>query len=169
MGLTKQYLRYVPGPVLGLVGGQKSNVVFLDIKGVKGKYSAVGACENVLVWDLRTGEKVQDQCVHLTMMTHFTVYPSCVIKWNCPSVLAECINNLTRRQNCTERIRSSLMIFNISHVFPLHCTFDMWTGKLSFIFILMPEWMMTLPVYSSKSVTKNNWHTCNHISRLKMC
>lgn len=57
MGLTKQYLRYVPGPVLGLVGGQKSNVVFLDIKGVKGKYCAVGACENVLVWDLRTGEK----------------------------------------------------------------------------------------------------------------
>ena len=59
MGLTKQYLRYIPGPVLGLVGGQKSNIVFLDIKGVKGKYCAVGACENVLVWDLRTGEKVQ--------------------------------------------------------------------------------------------------------------
>ncbi|XP_062586296.1 WD repeat-containing protein 3-like [Saccostrea cucullata] len=57
MGVTKQYLRYVPGPVLGLIGGQKSNVVFLDIKGVKGKYCAVGACENVLVWDLRTGEK----------------------------------------------------------------------------------------------------------------
>ncbi|XP_078322408.1 WD repeat-containing protein 3-like [Crassostrea virginica] len=57
MGLTKQYLRYIPGPVLGLVGGQKSNIVFLDIKGVKGKYCAVGACENVLVWDLRTGEK----------------------------------------------------------------------------------------------------------------
>lgn len=89
MGLTKQYLRYVPGPVLGLVGGQKSNVVFLDIKGVKGKYCAVGACENVLVWDLRTGEKVQDQCVHLTMKTHYTIHPSCVIlKWNCPSVLS---------------------------------------------------------------------------------
>lgn len=87
MGLTKQYLRYLPGPVLGLVGGQKSNVVFLDIKGVKGKYCAVGACENVLVWDLRTGEKVQDQCEHLTMMTRFTVYPSCVIKWNCPSFI----------------------------------------------------------------------------------
>lgn len=85
------------------------------------------------------------------------------------SVLAECINNLTRRQNCTERIRSSLMIFNISHVFPLHCTFDMWTGKLSFIFILMPEWMMTLPVYSSKCVTKNNCDTCNHISIGSKC
>lgn len=88
MGLTKQYLRYVPGPVLGLVGGQKSNVVFLDIKGVKGKYCAVGACENVLVWDLRTGEKVQDQCVHLTMKTNYTIHPSCVIKWNCPSALS---------------------------------------------------------------------------------
>ncbi|XP_046574753.1 LOW QUALITY PROTEIN: WD repeat-containing protein 3-like [Haliotis rubra] len=57
MGLTKQYLRYQPSAVFGIVGSQKSNLVFLDIRGTRGKYCAVGACENVLIWDLRTGEK----------------------------------------------------------------------------------------------------------------
>lgn len=58
MGLTKQYLRYQHTAVFGIVGSQKSNIVFLDIRGTRGKYCAVGACENVLIWDLRTGEKV---------------------------------------------------------------------------------------------------------------
>ncbi|KAK3576496.1 hypothetical protein CHS0354_034171 [Potamilus streckersoni] len=58
MGLTRQYLRYVPSSVFGLIGSQKSNVVYLEIHGVLGKYCMVGACEDVIVWDLRTGEKV---------------------------------------------------------------------------------------------------------------
>ncbi|KAJ8314591.1 hypothetical protein KUTeg_006741 [Tegillarca granosa] len=57
MGLTKQYLRNVPGPVFGLIASQKSNIVFLEIRGQSGKYCAVGACEDVIIWDLRTGEK----------------------------------------------------------------------------------------------------------------
>ncbi|XP_046345376.2 WD repeat-containing protein 3-like [Haliotis rufescens] len=60
MGLTKQYLRYQHSAVFGIVGSQKSNIVFLDIRGTRGKYCAVGACENVLIWDLRTGEKFND-------------------------------------------------------------------------------------------------------------
>lgn len=58
MGLTKQYLRFVPSEVFGLVGTNKSNVVFLKIRGSAGRYCAAGACEDVIVWDLRTGEKV---------------------------------------------------------------------------------------------------------------
>lgn len=59
MGLTKQYLRYVPGAVFGVVASQKSNVVFMDIKGTRGRYCAVGTCEDVIIWDVRTGEKVR--------------------------------------------------------------------------------------------------------------
>lgn len=57
MGVTKQYLRYTPGPLFGVVASNKANIIFLDIRGIKGKYCAVGACEDVIIWDLRTGEK----------------------------------------------------------------------------------------------------------------
>ncbi|XP_063403834.1 WD repeat-containing protein 3-like isoform X1 [Mytilus trossulus] len=57
MGVTKQYLRYIPGPSFGVIGSSKANILFLDVRGVRGKYCAVGACEDVIVWDLRTGEK----------------------------------------------------------------------------------------------------------------
>ena len=59
MGLTKQYRRYEPSAVFGVIGSQKSNVLFLELQGVKGKFCAVGACENVMVWDLKKGEKVR--------------------------------------------------------------------------------------------------------------
>ncbi|KAH3725680.1 WD repeat-containing protein 3-like [Dreissena polymorpha] len=59
MGLTKQYLRYTADEVFGLVGTGKSNIVYIGA--IPGKYCAVGACENVIIWDLRTGEK------HLTL------------------------------------------------------------------------------------------------------
>ena len=61
MGLTKQYLRYAPADTFGLIATNKANIVFLDIKGVKGRYCAVGACEDVIIWDIRTGEKVSLQ------------------------------------------------------------------------------------------------------------
>lgn len=57
MGLTKQYLRYNQQEVFGLIGTNKSNIVFLNIKWVNGRYCAVGACENVIIWDMRTSEK----------------------------------------------------------------------------------------------------------------
>ncbi|KAH0518405.1 WD repeat-containing protein 3 [Microtus ochrogaster] len=58
MGLTKQYLRYVPSAVFGLIGSQKGNIVFVTLRGEKGRYVAVPACEQVFIWDLRKGEKI---------------------------------------------------------------------------------------------------------------
>ena len=70
MGVTKQYLRYTPGPLFGVVGSPKANIVFLDVRGVKGKYCAVGACEDVIVWDLRTGEKVPVHVYNLIILLY---------------------------------------------------------------------------------------------------
>lgn len=61
MGLTKQYLRYVASAVFGLIGSQKGNIVFVTLRGEKGRYVAVPACEHVFVWDLRKGEKVSQK------------------------------------------------------------------------------------------------------------
>ena len=58
MGLTKQYLRYIAGPVFNIVASLKSQLVFVDIRGFAGKFCAVGAAEHVIIWDLRKGEKV---------------------------------------------------------------------------------------------------------------
>uniref|UniRef100_F6ZG14 WD repeat-containing protein 3 n=2 Tax=Ornithorhynchus anatinus TaxID=9258 RepID=F6ZG14_ORNAN len=58
MGLTRQYLRYVAGAVFGLVGSQKGNAVFVTLRGEKGRYVAVPACEHVFIWDPRKGEKI---------------------------------------------------------------------------------------------------------------
>lgn len=61
MGLTKQYLRYVASAVFGLIGSQKGNIVFVTLRGEKGRYVAVPACEHVFIWDLRKGEKVSQK------------------------------------------------------------------------------------------------------------
>lgn len=58
MGRTKQYLRYTPSHVFGVVGSYKSNIVWLQLRGQKGRYCAVGTGENVIVWDIRTGERL---------------------------------------------------------------------------------------------------------------
>lgn len=59
MGLTKQYLRYVPSAVFGVIGSQKANIVYVTQRGgEKGRYVAVAACEQVFIWDTRKGEKV---------------------------------------------------------------------------------------------------------------
>lgn len=58
MGLTKQYLRYSSAGVFGLVGSSRANVQFVPVRVTKSKYCAVAACENILIWDLRSGEKV---------------------------------------------------------------------------------------------------------------
>lgn len=61
MGLTKQYLRYVASAVFGVIGSQKGNIVFVTLRGEKGRYVAVPACEHVFIWDLRKGEKVSQE------------------------------------------------------------------------------------------------------------
>lgn len=60
MGLTKQYLRYVPSAVFGVIGSQKANITYVTLRGgERGRYVAVAACEHVFIWDVRKGEKVR--------------------------------------------------------------------------------------------------------------
>ncbi len=75
MGLTKQYLRYAASGLFNVIGSSKANVVFVKFKGVQGKLCAVGACEHVLIWDLRKGEKVQVKNVYRPW------------KWTAPNIL----------------------------------------------------------------------------------
>ncbi|XP_064608523.1 WD repeat-containing protein 3-like [Liolophura sinensis] len=57
MGLTRQYVRYTECGLFGVVGSQKSNLLLLNLQGSKCRYCAVGVCENVIIWDLKTSEK----------------------------------------------------------------------------------------------------------------
>ncbi|KAM7066783.1 WD repeat-containing protein 3 [Acridotheres tristis] len=58
MGLTRQYLRYEPAALFGLVASARAGVAFLALRGEQGRYAAVPACEHVFVWDTRKGEKI---------------------------------------------------------------------------------------------------------------
>ena len=66
MGLTTQYHRYNASGICALVASGKCNVVWLEYGGKVGKYCTVGACENVIIWDVRTGEQVFLFCVFLS-------------------------------------------------------------------------------------------------------
>ena len=59
MGLTKQYLRYVPAGNANIIVSPSCNIVFVTLQGQEGRFVAVGACEHVFIWDLRLGEKAQ--------------------------------------------------------------------------------------------------------------
>ncbi|KAJ3662774.1 hypothetical protein Zmor_007103 [Zophobas morio] len=59
MGLTKQYLRYVPAGNFNIIASQNCNVEFVTLEGQEGRFVAVGACEHIIIWDLRLGEKAQ--------------------------------------------------------------------------------------------------------------
>ncbi|KAL4609161.1 WD repeat-containing protein 3 [Arapaima gigas] len=59
MGVTKQYLRYVPSAVFGVIGSPKANAAYVMLRGgERGRYVAVAACEHVFIWDVRRAEKV---------------------------------------------------------------------------------------------------------------
>jgi len=64
MGLTKQYHRYNAAGVFSLIASGKCNVVWLNYEGRKDKYCAVGACEDVLIWDVKTGQQVDIVTFH---------------------------------------------------------------------------------------------------------
>ncbi|KAJ8983271.1 hypothetical protein NQ317_007171 [Molorchus minor] len=59
MGLTKQYLRYISAGNFNIIASQNCNVVFITLEGQEGRFVAVGACEHIVIWDLRLGEKAQ--------------------------------------------------------------------------------------------------------------
>ncbi|XP_035396215.1 WD repeat-containing protein 3 [Cygnus atratus] len=58
MGLSRQYLRYVPAALFGVVGSAGGNAAMVAVGGERGRGVAVAACEHVFVWDARKGEKV---------------------------------------------------------------------------------------------------------------
>ncbi|PIK61621.1 putative WD repeat-containing protein 3 [Apostichopus japonicus] len=58
MGLTKQYLRYAPSALFGVVGTSKANIVTVEIDDIQSNLVAVTAVEDVLIWDLKKGEIV---------------------------------------------------------------------------------------------------------------
>ncbi|XP_026753064.3 WD repeat-containing protein 3 [Galleria mellonella] len=59
MGLTKQYLRYAPSGTFNIIASAECNSTHVSLKGISGRYIAVGACEHVIIWDMRLGEKAQ--------------------------------------------------------------------------------------------------------------
>ncbi|CAH2106548.1 unnamed protein product [Euphydryas editha] len=59
MGLTKQYLRYVPSGTFNVIASPDCNSTHVTLNGISGRYIAVGACEHVIIWDMRLGEKAQ--------------------------------------------------------------------------------------------------------------
>lgn len=58
MGLTKQYLRYIPSGNFNIIASTNCNITFVKINNESGRYIAVGASEEVIIWDLRLSEKV---------------------------------------------------------------------------------------------------------------
>ncbi|KAK7017057.1 Dip2/Utp12 protein, partial [Halocaridina rubra] len=58
MGITTQYLRYVPGSVFGVIGTSRC-IRFIIKYGQAGKFIAAAACEKVFIWDVKRSIKVQ--------------------------------------------------------------------------------------------------------------
>lgn len=69
MGITKQYLRYVPAGNLNIIVSSSCNIVFVTLQEQEGRFVAVGACEHVFIWDLRLGEKVNCDSFFISLLT----------------------------------------------------------------------------------------------------
>lgn len=76
MGLTKQYLRYLPAGNLNIIASQNCNVVFVTLEGQEGRFVAAGASEHVYIWDLRLGEKAQVLSGEKSDVTHLAASPN---------------------------------------------------------------------------------------------
>ncbi|XP_050542858.1 WD repeat-containing protein 3 [Daktulosphaira vitifoliae] len=58
MGLTKQYLRYAPLKNFNIICHPECNIVFVTFNNINDRYVAVGASENINIWDLRLSKLV---------------------------------------------------------------------------------------------------------------
>jgi len=58
MGITKQYLRYKASSKCNLIGSTWARLTVLNSSSRGEQVCAVGACEDVLIWNLRKAEKV---------------------------------------------------------------------------------------------------------------
>lgn len=57
MGLTKQYLRYVPNGKFNIINSPECNISFIK-QNEAGRYVTVGAGEDVIIWDLKLSKKI---------------------------------------------------------------------------------------------------------------
>ncbi|KAH8248152.1 hypothetical protein KR038_003378 [Drosophila bunnanda] len=57
MGLTKQYLAYRAIDSFNIISSGRANVNFAVVDKTEGRYVAAPAAENVIVWDLRMGDR----------------------------------------------------------------------------------------------------------------
>ena len=79
MPLTKQYLRYVSGDCFGVICSRKTRTLLLE-KGRKGNKRLLAvspALENVIVWDIKTGEKVHTWSL-CSMYNNYNYY-ACIL------------------------------------------------------------------------------------------
>ncbi|CRK93008.1 CLUMA_CG006559, isoform A [Clunio marinus] len=60
MVLTKQYLKYNYLSTFNIIASARSNGVLVDFNDIRGRYFASAAVENVIIWDLRTGDKIAE-------------------------------------------------------------------------------------------------------------
>lgn len=74
MPLAKTYKRYGSLGSFGVVGSIRSNLLMLDqvpyIAKSKVTYSVTAALENVIIWDVRRGEKVCKDNIKIFIQTH---------------------------------------------------------------------------------------------------
>lgn len=100
MGLTKQYLRYVPAGNLNIIISSSCNVVFVTLQEQEGRFVAVGACEHVFIWDLRLGEKVNCKSflIYILTIDHIIIIEisdisgSGIIRWKSKCNILSCIS-----------------------------------------------------------------------------
>ncbi|XP_012251117.2 WD repeat-containing protein 3 [Athalia rosae] len=76
MGLTKQYLRYLPAGNLNIISSPRCNLVFVTLEGQEGRFVATGACEHVIIWDLRLGEQAQILSGEKSVATQLAASPN---------------------------------------------------------------------------------------------
>ncbi|ALC46629.1 CG8064 [Drosophila busckii] len=57
MGLTKQYLAYRAIDSFNIITSGRSNVNFAVLEKSEGRFAAAAAAENVIIWDLRMGDR----------------------------------------------------------------------------------------------------------------
>ncbi|XP_060519721.1 WD repeat-containing protein 3 [Cylas formicarius] len=76
MGLTKDYLRYIPSGTFNIISSSNCNAIFVTLEGQIGRFIAVGACEHIVIWDLRLGEKAQTLPGEKSVVTRICASPN---------------------------------------------------------------------------------------------
>lgn len=74
MGLTKNYLKFAPAGVCNVIGSSWAGIELLPSGSLPGHtdigtHVCVGACESLVVWDIRTGDKVKTLTNGVSMVT----------------------------------------------------------------------------------------------------